>query len=252
MNGAVYNQSQVPSLPIGGVGDGPKGWKSWSEATNKKFCFGMTANGRRTRSGLPPYDVAEMAFAYARPGTGADNAGKMIPFYTVSDRIRRNYPYGFGCVGLLIKPGGWPVFNSVAGGWQNGQLLGPNALLSRTVLAWTRSGDFFLISCTGRDDQARGFTGADWTDTLDFVDSYLPRALDAEYGWVARGRHGTVKIDGAVMLDGGGSTMFGYERRTKRGWVNLDRGAPHGPDPGADSADWPFIPDFIYAVARSR
>jgi hypothetical protein len=253
VNGAVYNQSQIPSQPIGGVGEGRKGWKSWSEAINRKFCFGMTADGRRTRSGMPAYAIDPMMFAYSQLGTSAETEGQTIPFYTVSDRIRRNYPYGLGCVGVLVKPGGWPVADDLAGGWQNGQSLGPNARLSRTILAWTSNRNFFLITCTSPLDKVKGITGADWTDSVNFVADYLPKALQSEYGWMLRGRRRIAKIDGAVMLDGGGSTMFGYERRTCLGWVNLDRGAPHGPDPADGIAStWPFIPDFVYAVARSR
>ncbi|HEY3331884.1 MAG TPA: phosphodiester glycosidase family protein [Capsulimonadaceae bacterium] len=250
INGAVYNQAVVPSLPIGGVGQGSKGWTLGCEATNPKFCFGMTADGRKTKSGLPPFALREMVVAYARRGTNVDNEGRMVSFYTVAPEIRHNYPYGFGCVGALVKPGGWPVWNALRGGWQNGESLGPSARLARTAVAWTRDGDLFFVTCTnpkaGADPSK---TGATWSETVDFVVNYLPAGMKHDYPYMIK-RRVHKKIDGAVMLDGGGSTMLGYKHITHAGNVDIDHDAPHGPHGYRDVL--PLIPDFIYAIGRNR
>jgi hypothetical protein len=250
VNGAVFNESIAPSEPIGGVGDGAGGWKLGSDALSKKFCVGISGDGLPTREGYPAFRIEPMHYVYARAGTGV-NAGRMVPFFSVSPLIRRHYPYGFGCVGLLAEHGRF-VHDPSAGGWEEGQSLRPQLPLSRTAVAWTAAGDFFIVTACGSTNTLGpgpypSGDGATWGDVTGLLESHLPDLLNQGYrACLAHGRR--IRIDGAVMFDGGPSTQFGYRRVDRRGWLNLDRSAPHG----NESAPNYQIPSFLYAIAQDE
>ena len=247
MNGAVFNESVFPAVPIAGVGQGRGHWTTGSDATSAKYCIGFGAILRHLTVHTPEIKTAAMVYAYSRAGTGP-NAGRMVPFYTVDPAVSRDYPYGFGCVGLIAQDG---RFNETpaAGGWENAQSLSPDMPRARTMLAWTRSGDMFFIAADARS-QRHGpgsvlqSDGATWADAVRFLRQTLPDDTSARY-YRCLSRRRPIRIEGAVMLDGGVSTEFGYERIDRRGWINLDRYAPHGGE-GIPRA---YIPSIVYAIA---
>jgi len=250
INAAVFNEAVAPSVPIGGVGNGDAGWKMGSDALSKKFSVGISGDGRPTPDGYPPFRIEPMHYVYSRAGTGA-NAGRMIPFFSVSPLIRKHYPYGFGCVGLLAQHGRF-VHDSNVGGWEEGQSLRPQVPLSRTFIAWTAAGDFFIVTAaaasntTGPGSYPVG-DGATWGDAVALLERHLPNLLNQDYrACLPHGRR--ITIDGAVMFDGGPSSQLGYKRLDRRGWINLDRSAPHG-DETAPSYQ---IPSFLYASAPAE
>ena len=175
----------------------------------------------------------------------------MVPFFSVSRLIKKHYPFGFGCVGVLVRDGQF-IENSVDGGWQDGQSLRPNVPLTRTLVAWTRSGEFFIVSANGgMNTQGPGSLapgdGATWADAIDFLRRGLPGLIAERYPacWKAAQ---PPRIWGAAMFDGGPSAQIGYKRIDRRGWINLDRSAPHGDETAPNYQ----IPSMLYAIAPAR
>lgn len=250
VNGAVFNQSVVPPIPVGGVGCGKAGWQTGSDSIQKKYCLGISGTLTLTREGYPAFKVLRMHYVYSRPGTGA-NDGQSVAFYSVAPLIKKHYPYGFGCVGLLIDHGR-VIADPAQGGWEDGASLHPQMLVSRTLLAWTARGDCFIITANGPDNtivpsahtDAGG--GASWTDTARFLALGLPSLIDSRYRYLLPPGQ-KLKLVGAVMFDGGGSTQFGYERVDRAGNCNKDRGAPHGRDQATDRSR--SVPSFLYAAS---
>lgn len=73
------------------------------------------------------------------------------------------------------------------------------------MVAWDNRGNFFLIVCERKDlrpdsDFEAGWT---WQDTVNFLTGELPTYMSNTW-------RTNVSIQGAVMLDGGGSTQFLY------------------------------------------
>lgn len=138
-----------------------------------RWCFGMDDKGKISASRM------ELR----------KEKGKLV-FRVHHNNIEKRFPYGLSNVGLLIKngqmrrpPRAWPYANVPRG---------------RTALAWVGRHIFFV---TIPDS-----VGKTWNQTADFIRNTLPDIL--------RQHPYNTRIDAnsinAVMLDGGGSTKFGY------------------------------------------
>lgn len=120
--------------------------------------------------------------------------------YTIPPAVR-NYPYGLTGIGCLIRHGVPEPLNN-QDNWPNG-----GNRDARALIAWDKR-NFFLIVCR------RGFEkGWTWEHTVEFLTQELPRYM--QNTWKVR-----VQIQGAMMLDGGGSTQFLYRCAPiiGRGW----------------------------------
>jgi len=121
--------------------------------------------------------------------------------YTIPPGVR-NFPYGLTGIGCLIRNGlPEPLVNQ--DNW-------PAATVrnSRTLVAWD-SRNFFLIVCERRDLNLEepGFEmGWTWQDTVNFLIS-TSNGLPV---YMSNNWHINVSIQGAMMLDGVGSTQFLY------------------------------------------
>ena len=222
-NGSLYSQRSAELPPIGGIGTGTVGhWDhTYNYAGRQLFSFGMTEQGGG-------FGSAPMKIVYLIKDR------QRIKQYTVATSIQQSYPYGFGAVGLLIN-NGVPVSYSDFGGQWDTKQLSPTALEPRTALGWTKTGDFFIVTCNGINNIPAGFSGKTWDDVKNFFVTGLPQIIQQKY-------HQTVSISGAVMLDGGGSTMFAYRNVNQSGGnIQTDQGAPTGYDPQ-------IITDYVLAV----
>lgn len=119
--------------------------------------------------------------------------------YTIPPTVR-NYPYGLTGIGCLIRNGTPEPLNN-QDNWPAGEIRN-----ARTLIAWDRR-NFFLIVCERSDTDRNpdnGFEiGWTWEHTVNFLTQELPRYM--QNTWRVR-----VQIQGAMMLDGGGSTQFLY------------------------------------------
>lgn len=223
-NGSLYSYFPKNVLPpLGGIGVGTIGhWKDTAIFANRQlFSFGMPASGG--------------GFAYARMKRVPIKLGvrRLIKFY-VADGIQQGYPYGFGCVGLLVDKGAPVGYNDYDGQWNTLQL-SPTSPEPRTALGWTKEGDFFIVTCNGIHNTPAGAQGKTWDDVKNFLVTGLPQIVQQKY-------HTTVSTYGAVMLDGGGSTMFDYRNMDQNGKnIQTDQGAPQG-------LDTQIITDYVLAV----
>jgi len=220
-NGSLYNYNGLS--PLGGIGVGTIGhWNYTATFTDRQlFSFGMPASGG--------------GFAYARmkPVRIRVRRKELIKF-EVADGIQQGYPYGFGCVGLLVDKGVPRGYNDFDGQWNTLQL-SPTSPEPRTALGWTKEGDFFIVTCNGINNTPAGAMGKTWDDVKNFFVTGLPQIIQQKY-------HTTVATYGAVMLDGGGSTMFGYRNMDQNGNnIQTDQGAPTG-------LDTQVITDYVLAV----
>lgn len=221
-NGGLYSYlGKLP--PLGGIGVGTIGhWKDTATFTDRQlFSFGMPGAGG--------------GFAYARMKPVTIHArNKVFIKYEVADGIQQGYPYGFGCVGLLVDKGAPVSYTDFRGQWDTKQL-SPTSPEPRTALGWTKEGDFFIVTCNGINNTPAGTMGKTWDDVKNFLVTGLPQIIQQKY-------HTTVATYGAVMLDGGGSTMFSYRDMDQNGKnIETDQGAPTG-------LDTQVITDYVLAV----
>ncbi len=223
-NGSLF--SYLDNLPpIAGIGLGNAGsWYGVHEyAERPLFSFGMTAQGGGFATA--PMKLVPML-----------KDGRRIKRYTVADSIQQVYPYGFGCVGLLVNNGAPVGYDDFEHQWNTKQL-SPTAQEPRTALGWTKNHDFFIVTCNGIHNTPEGFQGKTWDDVKNFFVTSLPQIIKSKYNQ-------TVSISGAVMLDGGGSTMFAYRNVNQNGGnIQTDQGAPQG-----YSSPPQIITDYVLAV----
>jgi len=208
--------------PIGGIGIGTVGhWdKTYTYSERQLFSFGMTEQGGG-------FGSAPMKVVILQQGR------KRVRRYTVATSIQQTYPYGFGCVGLLVNNGSPVGYNDFHGQWNTAQL-SPTSPEPRTALGWTTNHDFFIVTCNGVNNTPTVGQGKSWDDVKNFFVTGLPQIIQQKY-------QKTINISGAVMLDGGGSTMFAYRNVNQKGGnVQTDQGAPQG--------DSRLITDYILAV----
>ena len=212
-NGSLFSYAgDLP--PLGGVGIGTVGhWDhTYNYATRRLFSFGMTAQGDSFGHALmKPVPVLK--------------ANKQVFQYTVATAVQQKYPYGFGCVGLLVDNGVPRSYKDFKGQWDTKEL-GPTSPDTRTALGWTNNHDFFIVTCS---------QGAGWDGVKNFFVTGLPQIIKSDYNQ-------TVSISDAVMLDGGISTMFAYRNVNQNGGnIQTDQGAPTG-------SATQIITDYVLAV----
>ncbi|MFA0743060.1 MAG: hypothetical protein DFNUSKGM_003193 [Candidatus Fervidibacter sacchari] len=159
-------------------------------------------------------DIRRHRWGYGMRLQGADFLiERMVPtgtgYYTIPPGVR-NYPYGLTGIGCLIRAGTPEVLDN-QDNWPGGTLRD-----ARTLIAWDQR-NFFLIVCEREDTDGnlqngyeRGWT---WQHTINFLTQELPTYM--RNNWRIN-----VRIQGAMMLDGGGSTQFLYRcaPRVGNGW----------------------------------
>lgn len=215
INGAVYNNRVDPPVVIGGVGTGtPGAWHIGGYSDRPLFCFGMTGSG----NGFGQAQMKKISLLVQRKGRSY-----RVDKYTVATNIEKQYPYGFGTVGLIID-NGVPRSHSYLKQWDTRQLGyppgGQPVPVPRTAAGWTANGDFFLISY-GPKTTTPG-VGATWEDVQSFLITTLPQLIQQQY-------KKTITISNAVMMDGGGSVQFAYRWQHSDGSIlKSDNDAPQG------------------------
>lgn len=215
VNGSLFNTATT-QFPYQGV-KGPSGvldygeigiaglWKTYIPCPKKRWCFGMPSS--LTQGNL--YTAARMV---VKPG----RAGRPTGIYQVTSAVR-SYQYGFSGVGLLAL-GGQPIADPGASVWP----VSSSTKTTRTAIAWSNRGDFFLVTTS----QGSWSTMRDW-----FLSPNGLVASSKDFKSLA------VQVQGAVMLDGGGSTEFAY----KRSFVTVTT------DDGKSVSDGRYIPSIVEA-----
>jgi hypothetical protein len=163
-------------------------------------------------SGWTGNDINRHRWGYGMRLQGADFLiERMVAtgtgYYTIPHGVR-NYPYGLTGIGCLIRAGNIETLAN-QDNWPYGTLRN-----ARTLIAWDRR-NFFLIVCERVDVNGDGIyeIGWTWDHTINFLTQELPTYM--QNNWRTR-----VAIQGAMMLDGGGSTQFLYRcaPRIGNGW----------------------------------
>lgn len=177
---------------IAEVGTGTKGKWEYSRteealpavgkrARPERWCFGMSDKGQISISPMER------------------RREKGIEVFRVHSSIEKQFPYGLSNVGLLVRngkrvdpPPAWPRVN--------------DETAPRTALAWTTGqetgGHIFFVTTSG----------ATWNQVADFIRITLPNIL-RKHPYNTRIDRSTIN---AVMLDGGGSTKFGYRLNPRK------------------------------------
>lgn len=181
---------------IGEVGNGTIGnWIRGILTPKRCWCFGMTE--KRTK-----YRVAMMKRIVVK------EKKKRRVYYVVAEGIEKQYPYGLSNVGVLINKGqpmSWKESD-----WGS---VSPETKTPRTAIGFSTNPChiFFVVS-----------KNATWNDVVEFFINELPTLVKQH----PLGKNLNIKIQNAIMLDGGGSTQLAYRRVDKRGNVEIDKNAP--------------------------
>jgi len=215
-------------LMIAEVGIGTKGnWQygvalpaTGREPRPDRWCFGLDSNGR---IGISMMEARKELDKYRR---------LILVFRVHKENIEKQFPYGLSNVGLLVMngkkidpPPAWP---------RVGDETAP-----RTALAWTTGqeagGHIFFVTTSG----------ATWDQVADFIRKTLPDIL--------KGQPYNTHIDpstiNAVMLDGGGSTKFGYRLNPRK--ASTYQGFPREQDKKAPNSQR-YLTTYITAEATFK
>jgi len=195
----------VGEVAAGNLGPPPKFlpiWKAYDPCLVRRWSFGMQATLNQPN-----------LFMTARMKTVRNKAGQIIN--NVADPTIKAYPYGFSGVGLLVH-GGIAVPDPSSSIWPVSA-----ASVKRTAIAWSTRGDFFLVTTSK----------GSWSSVGNWFLNSLPGIVDPK-------SMSNIKIQDVVMLDGGGSTEFGYE---------YNYTTPAATDDGGAISDGRYIPTSVGA-----
>jgi hypothetical protein len=166
-------------------------WKTYTPCPKLRACFGM----KSTLTDLSSFGSFGMQSAI-------DHHGHIIPKqYVVADGIKA-FPYGFSDVGFLVnQQASQPVPTDLKGkaDWPNPTDDSHDSGVARTAIAWSSNGDFFLITSSGSSWNAM----AAWCVSPTGFFATNPE-LASLYA------HSNLRMQTAMMLDGGSSPEFGY------------------------------------------
>jgi hypothetical protein len=153
---------------------------------HRRYCFGLDASGNVINFSL----MERREEIHPRLGR--------ILVWRVARSIENGFPFGLSNVGLLVRNGRKVGYSPH---WRD-----PNENRGRTALAWMRdrAGGQHVFFVT-IPDIPNSDEDATWDETADFIINRLPQILYQNYRFMIN--RSTIH---AVMLDGGGSTKFGY------------------------------------------